>query len=105
MDAVIRRYAIREIGTEKYMPLHRGARRGFSHDNPTEGGGDYGPRLFDTAMGAKNAISGWCRGKFKNSVHDYGDGNTYEELEVEPVAGRHREKLEVVCFKLVEVPE
>ena len=95
-------YAIRERGTEKYLPgLKRGRMRtrGFSFTEPIEG--EF-PRLFPTKRSAENALTAWLQGQWEMKISRSGmwgeDENDYPEPTV--VEGRKRELMEVVKFTL-----
>lgn len=102
-------FAIREEGTNRYMPAHKTGKGGFSHDEPQENGGEFGPRLLHSKRAANAAISNWRQGYWAMVCIDGGrtwegidEGETWE-LQPSPVAGRESIKLEVVEFNLQEV--
>jgi hypothetical protein len=98
-------YAIREKGTQKYLPAMKNGRirmRGFSNTDPVEG---VPPRLFPTKRSAENALIAWLQGSWE--MHQtrsgwYGEGvDIYPEPT--PVRERMREKMEIVVFVLNEI--
>lgn len=93
-------FALRQIGTNKFMPARKG--RGYSNDEPIENGGELGPRLFFSRIGARNALSQWRRGSVERRTID--DGFDYDEvLRVVPKPHRAALDIEIVEFDLIEV--
>lgn len=86
-------FAIREKGTNRYMPETHG---GYSFDNPVECGSGLLPRMFPSSKSAHCSLTQWLRGK-----HDAGwdDGCMCFEG-VTPVPGRKRENMEVVELEI-----
>lgn len=95
-------YAIRQVGTDDYMPNHKAGKGGWSNDEPVLNGGDLGPRLLPTFKSAQNAISAWKQGAWylDRSGSSYDDYE--EELTVDPKPHRKDINLEVVEFHLIE---
>jgi hypothetical protein len=98
-------YAIREKGTDKYLPgLKRGRvrLRGFSFTEPVSG---EAPRIFHTKQSARNALTAWLQGTWH--THTISSGFYGEDTDVytepKPVESRKRERMEIVEFNLVEV--
>jgi len=92
-------FALRKRGTHEYMPARKG--RGYSNDEPVEGGGPPGPRLFMSEIAARNALSQWRRGVVERTFR--GDGwDADEVLNVKPQPHRAAMEIEIVPFGLVE---
>lgn len=105
-------YAICVKGTGKYLPAKRDGRgrgRGFSWDEPEQGGGKYGPRLHGTLVGARNTLVSWLHGPYKNvSVqYSFDSDPEWETRAVEPSAlsPRRSEDMEIVQFILTPLKE
>jgi len=97
-------YAIREKGTEKYLPALKKGRmriRGFSFTQPME---KEAPRLFHTKRSAENALTTWLQGHWE--IHTSVSGMFGEDVDIYPaptlVEGRKREAMEIVKFTLGE---
>lgn len=108
---MIYRYAIRKKGTDLYFPSgdQKGAfRRGFSWKDPEVNGGPQGPRLFLSLQSARNALTMWCQGAWKNEK-SY-SGMFSEEVQVDTVPTKPPEgsiprvygEYEFVPYRLVE---
>lgn len=100
-------YAVRQVGTENYLPHRKGQTRGYSHDEPLLHGGDDGPRLLLSFDAARKVIWAWKQGKFKveRSHHTsaWGEEDHCEDMHIEHVPSRAEVELEVVTFQLSEV--
>jgi hypothetical protein len=84
---IITYHAIREVGTQNYLPiLPEGSRYGHSFSTPVPTTSAQ-PRLFKEPIDAHRALTSWLRGQAIAS-----DGI----VRVTPVAGRHRDKMEIV---------
>ena len=97
-------WAIREKGTEKYLPAMKRGRicvRGFTSTEPTEG---VPPRLFPTKRSVENALTAWLQGQWE--MHQIQSGWYDEDVDTYPepkaVEGRKRELMEIVKFNLTE---
>ena len=95
-------YAIREKGTDKYLPngiFSKGRLRpkGFSH---TESSNTLFIRLFPTEKSARNSLVMWLQGKWKGNYNSIKD-EIY--LDFDSVPERKRENMEIVKFRLVEI--
>ncbi len=95
-------WAIRQISTGYFLPMHWDSRRGFSHDNPSPSF----PRLFVSKKSARMALNAWLQGKWNwetNYKYSYpteddigGPAPTFEP-------GRNGEDMEVIQVTL-EIP-
>lgn len=99
-------WGIRHKPTGRFLPEPLGrAGRGGSHTEPSA---TEPPRIFDTELGAKRALSAWLQGKFVcgrgyypgHPGNDWESGY-YEEVTVVKQPHRVREDMEVVPLKLV----
>lgn len=95
------KYAILHKPTGSYMPVPTGYRgRGSSNWEPTEKVGNQDPRLFNTLIAAKRALSSWLMGMHK-PVMEYDDvwgrsALVQEGVEIIPVPSRKREEMSIV---------
>lgn len=92
-------YAIRERGTERYLPELKTRGRGYSWTDLELDGGQYGPRLHFTEQAARNARSAWRRGQVE--VTYLSEGQPFNQLIPKPE--RKLVSLEIVTFRLWEV--
>lgn len=95
------KYAILHKPTGSYMPVPTGYRdRGSTHWEPTEKAGNQDPRLFNTVIGAKRALSSWLKGKHKPVMgydEEWGRPILVQEgIEVFHVLSRKREEMSIV---------
>ena len=101
-------WAIRHKPTGKFLPNPKGrAGRGGSHTEPTSAGAAR-PRLFESPIGARNALAQWLRGKHVCSRGELSDGagtyETYEDTEVIHVPSRIKADMEIVSIGLTYDP-
>lgn len=91
-------YAIRQVGSNLYMPAHISRRSKFTKDDPVENGGISGPRLLPNKKSASLVIANWKRGITSLQIvrHDY-----ELSLFIESIKAREDIKLEIVEFELV----
>jgi hypothetical protein len=90
-------YAIREKGTDKYLPQLKN-KRGYSHYEPLPNGGKLGPRLFMSRHAATVALTVWKKGKVEAVIYD----GEHDHNKTVPVPGRKGLEMEVVEFVLIE---
>lgn len=96
-----RLFAVRVVGTDRYMPSRR-SDRGFSFTEPQPLGGEHGPRLHGSRRSALMAIAAWRAGRF---VRTSGWHDEHERIEVRPAPERAEIDLEVVAVRVaVEYP-
>lgn len=97
-------YALRRIGTNKYLPARAPGRRGFSNDSPVPMGGALGPRLFVTKHAARCALTAWMQGVWHIRIdRDWESGHAEGYLDIAPTCGRDPGTMEIVVFELREV--
>lgn len=97
-------YAIRQKGTNKFLPAAQPSRPKASatHRDPAENGGHWGPRLFFLRKSADQALAAWETGIMKYRYHHTGDWDSEEwELGLTPLPAR-KGTMEVVEFELNE---
>lgn len=103
-------YAIRHKPTGAFMPcrMSRCGFGGWSWWTPTgkDQPFDANPRIFYTLQAARNALTAWLQGAWRQETRDSGSWEfpeTYTELVPdEPPAPRSREDMEIVTFDLTE---
>lgn len=94
-------FAIRQAGTDLYMPGKRAGKVGFSNDMPVKNGGEFGPRLLHSRASATRAISNWKQGAW-HLDRSGGYDDYEEELTVIEKPERATIELVVVEFDLFE---
>ena len=102
-------WSIRDKRDGFYMPAHMPSKQrgAYSSDEPRKDGGEQGPRLFPSLQSARNSLTAWLAGKWKedwNMNVDF-EGISDEKYDLSPVKEPHRlrENMEIVEFNLVEV--
>lgn len=96
------KYAILHKPTGSYMPVPTGYKgRGSSNWEPTEKAGNQDPRLFNTLIAAKRALSSWLMGMHKPVIGyedfwDRRDCPVQEGIEIVRVPSRKREEMSIV---------
>lgn len=94
-------YAIRQVGTRKWMPHAEGA---YTHHEPQAG---CIPRLFTKASAAQRAISAWKKGKARKPLAQIDGDYPFPEVDNDSaliyseVPARGLVNLEVVPIKLI----
>lgn len=99
-------YAIKEKGTDNYLPSHRGT--GYTFDEPELNGGKYGPRLHISKRAAINTLSAWCIGNWDKKPHYNFEKETTNFSQVVrqrtvDQKERVKETMEIISFKLVKL--
>ena len=94
-------FAIRHKPTGKFIPSkmsRNGGSRGWSHWSPgiRDGFGD-APRIFDSEIKAKRALSAWLRGEYEVNDYDYGH---YRNTLKQPKGQRNVEDMEIVVAEI-----
>lgn len=99
-EPIVTMYAVREAGTDKYLPNLGPRHRSYSFSSPVAHGGKFGPRLHGTQRSAIWAAKAWKRGVYaKEYLDDYGSGPV--SVRVDPA--RADVVLEIVRVDLHEV--
>lgn len=95
-------YVIRHKPTQTLLPARVLSTR-FDFNTPD---GVFEPRLFKTERAAKNCVTTWAQGVWRQELVTESDGWEYPSYDYlaapapSPVAGRKREDLEVIPVKL-----
>lgn len=96
-------YAIREKGTQRYLPERWGT--GYTQAEPSAGPQ---PRLLQTERAAHLALTAWAKGRAHRVFVTRGGGGILDipdeypaGVDYDPVEGRSRDKMEIVPVKLV----
>jgi hypothetical protein len=95
-------WAIREVGTNKYLPA--GRKTGFTHDEPVDAS-KKPPRLFTSSQAAIYALAWWMKGKVtlhsRYTSNFFGNEDDGEDWKTEEVPERKLKKMQIVRVHLV----
>lgn len=107
-EKIMEVFAIREKGTDKYLPArwtdkrHKSLiKRGFSSTITTN---LVEPRLHFTLIAARNTLAAWLKGEWIPNQKQDDSGEWNYSLDYKDV-GRKKENMEIVRFKLIEIKE
>lgn len=96
-------YAIREIGTNNYLPASK-RKSGFTHDEPVDIY-VHPPRIFKTKQHAQMALNWWIEGEFEQTSSVGYDSFYEDEVSIDKIPGTERtnRKMEIVQIRLMDV--
>jgi len=97
-------WAIRQHGTTNYMPERAKRTGSYTWYEFEPFGGRFGPRLFVSARGARQAAQAWKRGKYEQTfirTHSSFGEDERSFVQIIPDTARNS-RLEIVSFQLVE---
>lgn len=92
----MKRYALREVGTNKYLESYGSSGIGITHQEFKE---TTRPGLYLTASKANQALAWWRDGEARQCMDEEG----YSDVSIKPVPHRKLVVVEIVHFELKEI--